>query len=262
MGSRLPRTAEAIAAGELRAAIVRGDLAPGEKVLQGATAEALGMSPIPLREALKTLAGEGVLEYLPRRGYFVPELPGEALVQVHEARALVEAATEQLAVPRLREEDLDAMDGHLRRQRRAAEDRDAVEMIACNRSFHFAIFDRCENPWLVRFTTQLWDAIDPYRVLSYRRMWLTAPADSPQGRHGAPADLPERRQGARADLPERRHGAPAESPIPDEILAEHARILAALRKGDGERALSRLKRHREHSRSFLRVLAADAGEAA
>jgi DNA-binding GntR family transcriptional regulator len=216
----LPRTAEAIAAGELRAAIVRGDLAPGTKIRQEATAQQLGMSLIPVREALKTLAGEGALTYLPQRGYFVPELPGGAIAQMYEARGVLEAATERAALPNLREDDIASMREHLHAQRRAAEDRDAVAMIAANRGFHFAVFDRCENPWLVRFTAQLWDAVDPYRVLSYRRMWLDAD----------------------------------EQLIPQEILVEHERILDALAAGEGGLALSLLAAHRGRSRTFLDAL--------
>ena len=63
---------------ELRAAIVRGELEPGAKILQEPTAQRLGVSLIPLREALKTLAAEGILSYLPQRGYFVTELRNRA----------------------------------------------------------------------------------------------------------------------------------------------------------------------------------------
>jgi DNA-binding GntR family transcriptional regulator len=215
-----PRTAQAIAAHELRAAIVRGDLAPGVKIRQEATAQELGISLIPLREALKTLASEGVVTYQPQRGYFVTELPNEAIRQIYEVRSLLEAETERAAMPGIGERETAAMRGHLRAQERAAEDHDAVEMIAANRRFHFTIFERCENPWLVRFVTQLWDTVDPYRVLSYRRMWLDAD----------------------------------EQVIPGEILAEHQRIVSALEKRKHDRALRLLELHRERSETFLKVL--------
>src|ERR1700716_4555762 len=119
----LPRTAQAIAAHELRAAIVRGDLAPGTKIRQEATARELGISLIPLREALKTLASEGVVTYHPQRGYFVTELPNEAIRQIYEVRSLLEAETERNAVARIGEPETTAMRTHLLTQRRAAEDR-------------------------------------------------------------------------------------------------------------------------------------------
>jgi DNA-binding GntR family transcriptional regulator len=216
----LPRTAEAIAASELRAAIVRGDLAPGAKIPQEATARELGVSLIPIREALKTLAGEGLVTYHPQRGYFVTELPNDAIAQIYAVRSLLEAETERAAMPLMGERETAAMRSHLRTQERAAEDHDAVELIAANRRFHFTIFERCENPWLVRFVTQMWDAVDPYRVLSYRRMWLESD----------------------------------ERLVPAEILTEHEGIIAALERHKPERALRLLEQHRKRSRTFLTVL--------
>jgi DNA-binding GntR family transcriptional regulator len=216
----LPRTSDEIAATELRDAIVRGDLGPGMKIRQEATAEELGISLIPVREALKTLAGEGVVTYIPQRGYFVAELPATALDEVYAARDLVERETERLALPNLTAGDLAAMHAHLRDQARAIEEEDALGMIATNRRFHFTIFDRAGNRWLERFVTQAWDTLDPYRVLSYRRMWLEDP-----DRH-----------------------------VPAEILAEHQRILNALERHNTARALQLLERHRTRSQEFLQVL--------
>jgi DNA-binding GntR family transcriptional regulator len=216
----LPRTAEDIAASELRAAIVRGDLAPGAKIRQEATAQELGISLIPVREALKTLASEGVVTYQPQRGYFVTELPNDAIRHIYVVRSLLETEAERDAVPRIGQQDTAAMRAHLLTQERAADDRDAVTMIAANRGFHFTIFERCENPWLVRLVTQLWDTVDPYRVLSYRQMWLQAD----------------------------------ERVIPTEILAEHERIVVALEKRRHDRALRLLEQHRERSETFLKAL--------
>jgi DNA-binding GntR family transcriptional regulator len=215
-----PRTAQDIAAAELRAAIVRGDLAPGAKIRQEASARQIGVSLIPIREALKVLSGEGLVTYVPQRGYFVTRLEDDAIRQIYDARSLVESEVERLAVGRLGAEQLTAMREALRSQEHAVEDRDPVRMIAGNRAFHFALFGACENPWLVGFVTQLWDAIDSYRVVSYRRMWLESDAEL----------------------------------IPGEILAEHRRILDALAGGHSQLALELLRRHRGHSESFLTAL--------
>jgi DNA-binding GntR family transcriptional regulator len=215
-----PRTSEAIAAAELRDLILRGDLAPGAKIRQEATAQQLGISLIPIREALKTLAAEGIVTYHPQRGYFVTDLPATAVADMYVVRDLLERKTEKLAIPRMTEQDLTDMQKHLRDQARAVDEEDAVEMIATNRRFHFVIFDRCENPWLTRFVAQLWDTLDPYRVVSYQRMWLRDPE---------------------------RH-------VPREILDEHERILTALEEHDARRALKLLEQHRTRSETFLRTL--------
>ena len=161
------------------------------------------------------------MTYHPQRGYFVTELPATAIADIYVVRELIESQTEELALPRLTEQNLADMDKTLPDQARAVDEQDAVEMIAANRRFHFVIFDRLENIWLRRFVAQLWDTLDRYRVLSYRRMWLD---DS--DRH-----------------------------VPGEILNEHERILNALFERDnGEQALTLLQRHRERSETLIETL--------
>jgi DNA-binding GntR family transcriptional regulator len=186
-----------------------------------AHAKQLGISVVPDREALKTLAGEGLLTYEPQRGYFVTELYDDAVSDIYAVRSLLEAEAERRAVGHLRERDIHSMRTQVRAQEIAATDQDAVEMIAANRRFHFAIFFRCPNPWLVRYVAQLWDTLDPLRVISYRRMWLDS----------------------------------QEQLIPEEVLGEHRRILTALEKGAHDRALRLLAKHRQRSKRFIATLA-------
>ncbi|MBP0656595.1 GntR family transcriptional regulator, partial [Mycobacterium tuberculosis] len=65
------------AAREIRSLVFAGELRPGSKVDQDALAEKLGMSKLPVREALIALAGEGIIETIPRRGAFVADLARE-----------------------------------------------------------------------------------------------------------------------------------------------------------------------------------------
>ncbi|MEU0966818.1 GntR family transcriptional regulator [Streptomyces sp. NPDC005917] len=222
----LPRTAEAVALAELRDAIVRGDLAPGAPIRQSVAAEELGLSVIPVREALKTLAGEGIVTYVPQRGYTVTELTSHGVDGIFRVRQLLEAEAEANAAARLRPEDIARMRSALQAQRTAAAEADAQGAIAANRRFHFALLDRCDNEWLLRFVTQLWEALEPHRALSYRRA-------------AAAGDL------ARSEA----------------ILAEHEAVVDALESGENARALDLLAAHRTAGRSdFHRLLSsADGG---
>ncbi|MEZ0069841.1 DNA-binding GntR family transcriptional regulator [Streptacidiphilus sp. MAP12-20] len=216
----LPRTAEAVALAELRDAIVRGDLAPGAPIRQSAAAEELGLSVIPVREALKTLAGEGIVTYVPQRGYTVTELSPDSVDGIFRIRELLEGEAEQTAAARLRPEDVAAMRSALNDQRAAVEAVDVAAVIAANRRFHFALLDRCDNEWLLRFVRQLWEALEPHRALSYRR---AAAAGDP----------------ARADA----------------ILAEHEAIATAFDNDDAPAALDLLAEHRRGGRGdFHRLL--------
>ncbi|MGW3204014.1 GntR family transcriptional regulator [Streptomyces sp. NPDC001135] len=217
----LPRTAEAAALAELRDAIVRGDLEPGAPIRQSAAAEQLGLSVIPVREALKTLASEGIVTYAPQRGYTVTELSPDSVDGIFQVRELLEAEAEQCAAARLRHEDIAAMRSALEEQRAAVDAADALGVIRANRRFHFALLDRCDNEWLLRFITQLWEALEPHRALSYRR--AAAAGDR-----------------ARAQA----------------ILDEHEGIVDAFDHSDVPLALRRLAQHRSGGQGdFHRLLA-------
>jgi DNA-binding GntR family transcriptional regulator len=216
----LPRTAEAAALAELRDAIVRGDLEPGAPIRQSAAAEQLGLSVIPVREALKTLAGEGIVTYVPQRGYAVATLSPDSVDGIFRVRELLEGEAEQCAAARLRDEDVAAMRAALTEQRAGVDAADPLAVITANRRFHFALLDRCDNEWLLRFIRQLWEALEPHRALSYRR--AAAAGDR-----------------ARAQS----------------ILEEHEGIAAAFEHGDVPLALQRLAAHRRAGHTdFHRLL--------
>ncbi|MBP2055210.1 DNA-binding GntR family transcriptional regulator [Streptomyces griseochromogenes] len=220
----LPRTAEAVALAELRDAIVRGDLPPGAPIRQSAAAEELGLSVIPVREALKTLAGEGIVTYVPQRGYTVTELSPQSVDGIFRIRELLEGEAEANAAARMRPEDIAAMRTALEAQRAAVAGVDVPGTISANRIFHFALLDRCDNEWMLRFIRQLWEALEPHRALAYRR--AAAAGDA-----------------VRAEA----------------ILGEHEGIVAAFEQGDFPLALRLLAEHRTGGRAdFHRLLVVDA----
>lgn len=166
-GFRRPPTAQEAVLGELRRAIVAGQLRPGEQILQDALAERFGVSRVPLREALKILEGEGQVVYRPHRGYFVAQLDVADLHEVYRMRELLETEAVRVAVPRLTDTDL-------RRLRDAADDvdradasGDLVAMTVANRRFHFTLIEAAGMPRLARLVRILWDATDVYRSLYY-----------------------------------------------------------------------------------------------
>lgn len=151
----------------LRAAIVAGELAPGQRVAQEDVAESLGVSVAPVREALRVLEQEGQVRYFPRRGYFVTELKIEDLVEIYELRALLEDRAARRALPTL--------DGEARaRIRLAAQDcvraadaDDIARELEANRRFHFAILESPDQPHAIRLIRLLWDSTEAYRAMYY-----------------------------------------------------------------------------------------------
>jgi DNA-binding GntR family transcriptional regulator len=136
-------------------------------VRQEALAERLGVSRVPLREALKVLEGEGHVQYLPRRGYVVSELSVEDLVEVYRLRELLEAEAIRVAVPRLGRPEITALRAAARAVDVAGRSGDLDLMTSANREFHFLLFDAAGMPRLSRTLRQLWDATDVYRSVYF-----------------------------------------------------------------------------------------------
>ncbi|HYN75166.1 MAG TPA: GntR family transcriptional regulator [Candidatus Limnocylindria bacterium] len=164
--SRPPTAQEAVLV-ELRKEIASGALRPGEQVLQETIADRLGVSRVPLREALKFLEGEGQVVYHPHRGYFVAELSVADLVEVYRIRDLLEAEAVQVGVGRATDEQKEAIRLHRLACEAAAERGDLVDMSAANRAFHFAVYETSGMPRLVRMIRLCWDATDVYRSVYY-----------------------------------------------------------------------------------------------
>jgi len=92
------------AAAKVRDMIIEGKLAPGERVSEVQLGQRLGLSRTPVREALRTLAGEGLIELAPGRGAVVKKHSPEAVRDMLEALEILEASAARLACARASEE--------------------------------------------------------------------------------------------------------------------------------------------------------------
>jgi DNA-binding GntR family transcriptional regulator len=161
--SRPPSTQEAVL-DEMRRQLGTGQLRPGAKVPVEEIAERLGVSRVPVREALKTLEGEGQIVYRPQRGFFVPELTYTDLEDIYDMRRLLEGRAIELAIPRLTTDDLDRLAEHLDDVDRASRIGDLTTYAAVNKRFHLELFEASGRAHLVRTITQLWDGSGAYRA--------------------------------------------------------------------------------------------------
>lgn len=162
-----PPTAQEAVLQEVRRWIATGQLRPGEQIVQDALALELGVSRVPLREALKILEGEGQVSYVAHRGYFVTELSLSDLLEVYRIREILENEAVQLAVPQMTIEDVDRLEEAAADVRRAATAMDVAAMSTSNRRFHFALIGACALPRLVRILQLLWDSTEVYRSVYF-----------------------------------------------------------------------------------------------
>ncbi|MFB9265409.1 GntR family transcriptional regulator [Bradyrhizobium erythrophlei] len=96
--------------GRLRDLIVRGDLAPGETLVEADLSEALGISRTPLREALKLLASEGLVELRLNRSAMIAPMRQEEIDELFEAVSGIERVAAEHAALRMTERDLEKLD--------------------------------------------------------------------------------------------------------------------------------------------------------
>jgi len=133
------------AARKLRTLIVRGDLLPGEQLPEASLSAALGISRTPLREALKQLATEGLVELQLNRSAVVAPLRREELTELFEAVSAIERCAAELAAVRMTAQDverLEALQARIERHHGRGELRDYFE---ANQQIHSAIVGFARN---------------------------------------------------------------------------------------------------------------------
>ena len=157
-----PKTAQEAVLAEIRQQLLDGRLAPGVSVRPDALGEELGVSAVPVREALRILEGEGHVHYRPHRGYVVATLDVDDLIEIYRIRELLETEAVRRAVPRLRVDTVARLREIVHEMDEVQDD--VLSLTAVNRRFHFTVFEAAEMPQLVRVLRVLWDSSDRYRL--------------------------------------------------------------------------------------------------
>jgi DNA-binding GntR family transcriptional regulator len=148
----------------LREMILRGDIAPGQHLRQEELAGLLDVSRAPVREALKSLATEGLLSHNLHQGYFLARLGAHEMRQVYLMRRLLETALLE-AARWPDEEELAELADLNARVRAANEANSRDEVITANRAFHFRIFGLADADLVLAEVRRLWDLSEVYRAL-------------------------------------------------------------------------------------------------
>lgn len=159
-----------LAASALRNEVLSGALVPGSRIHLGATAERLGMSPIPVREALRTLSTEGLVVAFPHRGYRVPAVTLADLEDTYRLRLVLDPMATELAVPRLTPEHLEQAAEDLADLSDALDAADLGAIRVANRAFHFVLYEASDSAWLVRMISMVWENTERYHRIGLELM--------------------------------------------------------------------------------------------
>jgi DNA-binding GntR family transcriptional regulator len=139
----------------LRRAILNGDIPGGSRLVQAELATTLEVSTTPVREALRDLASEGLIQFDPHRGAVVSELSGDELHEIYEIRRLLEPLAMRQAVPRISEALLDQLRNLHQQMEREPH---SAQWVDENRAFHMAVYEEAASPRLVAIIRGLQDA--------------------------------------------------------------------------------------------------------
>ncbi|MBA2691570.1 MAG: GntR family transcriptional regulator [Rubrobacter sp.] len=154
-----------LASARIRELVLSGELAPGARLGQVELAERFGISRTPVREALRRLAGEGLVEGHSNRGFRVVDLGLEAVMKRLEVRAVIEPGVARLAAERRTGADVENLERVIIREERA---KSGVAVHDASREFHVLLARATGNEEFARALDSLWFVEVGRRLLSRR----------------------------------------------------------------------------------------------
>lgn len=161
-----PRTLADSAFVRIHHAILTGELEPGQRLVLEEVAQQLDLSPMPVREALRRLDAEGLVEHIAHRGARVTELSLEDLREVYEARAALESLAMQKAAQRTTVADAADIEMAFSTFKKAQHSDQAR---FAHTDFHFSLYRAAHSRWLMRLITPLWESAERYRLATAGR---------------------------------------------------------------------------------------------
>lgn len=147
-------------------AILSGEFEPGEHLVLEDLAERFGTSRTPLREAIRRLQTEGLVEFAPHRGAVVVDLSIEELIEIYHIRAVLDGLAARLAAESLSDENLFELESILNRTDRELAPSNLARFEEFNRAFHEIIYQGANAPFLYEMIINLYTQSGRYRHLS------------------------------------------------------------------------------------------------
>jgi len=158
----------------LRQAILGGDIRPGQRVRQAMVAERFGASRLPVREALRMLEAEGLIENEANKGARVPLLDMHEVDIIYQMRERLEPLALSQSIPHLTAGDVRALQ---QIQDTIETNSDVNGFLQLDREFHLLTYSGCHFDQLTSMVTRLWNSTQHYRRIFVStsgpgRMWV------------------------------------------------------------------------------------------
>lgn len=187
--------------------------APGDRLIESELAQAFGLSRTPIRNALRQLVAEGLLEAHDGKGCYVPKLTPEDMRDTFKARIYLEGKAALEAAQSRTEEDLRYVRDLLEREKDHYRTGQLQEYTDINKEFHLLLAAMAHNPYIERFVRQTFWRSELY-IFFFDRFYVPEEPDRP-----------------------------LRDPSQSRSCQEHERIVEAIASGDGTLAEATMKAH-------------------
>ena len=153
----------------LRQAILRGELKPGERLMEIQLANKLGVSRTPIREAIRKLELEGLVLMIPRKGAEVAEITEKSLRDVLEVRRALEELAVQLVCEKITQEQIEELKVAAKEFQNTLKDGDITKIAEADVRFHDVIYMATDNQKLILLLNNLREQMYRFRVEYLKR---------------------------------------------------------------------------------------------
>ena len=146
---------------ELKRQILKGEIAPGHRMMEVELADDMGVSRTPVREAIRKLEKEGLVTIEPRKGAYASDISIKEMIDVLEVRQYLESLAAGMAAARIKLQE--ATDAY----KQAIESEDTSEIIKWDENFHKIIVDCSGNKTLIQMISQVQELALRFRYIYY-----------------------------------------------------------------------------------------------
>ena len=183
----------------LREMVLTGDLEPGSTLQQGKLATQLGVSTTPLREAIRRLAAEGLINLAEHKDARVTDVSSAEATGLLQVRERLDPLAIRLAATERTDDEL-ALILEAERHLRPISSEGTVEALLAHRHFHRTIYQASHNQVLIDLLERLWDKADRYRLIGLRSQQDTeSDSERVAAEHRELADAVEKQDPERAE---------------------------------------------------------------
>jgi DNA-binding GntR family transcriptional regulator len=156
----------------LKARIIKGDLKPGEKLLENKIAEQLGVSRTPVREALRELSVEGFVEISPNQAKIVSTVTFDEIWDLLQIRGVLEGLGANIAAKKINPEKIEKFNKIIDQMKHytannLVSEESILNFTRLDIEFHDLILNICGNKWLIQMHNNLKNHINRFRVRSF-----------------------------------------------------------------------------------------------